>query len=748
MIIKNLTRRKGRTLLTVLGISIGVFAIILLGALANGLEGGYNSLITGSKADLVVNQPNVIDVSMAGIDQDLIPQLQAMSEVQTVSGMTQGIVTADESPFFFVFGYPEDSFILDRFQIVAGDGLDSREAQTARGKPLVLGITASEALNKEVGDTLRLTNTAYRIIGIYETGSSFEDGGAVIPLSEAQLLLGRQRQVNVIYLQLKDPSLSSRVIDRADRLWPHLDVTTTGEFADKQILGDAMQVYVIVIAGMAIVIGGVGMANSQLMSIYERTREIGVLRAVGWPRKRILTMILGESVIVGLLGGVLGFILGFLTLSTLSISLVAMGASADSIDSKLIFNAFGTVTVLGVVGGIFPAWRASHLRPIEALRYEGGSAGSSQKRFPFGGMAVQSLYQRKTRTLLTLGMIAITISSVMTMEAFIGSAKDMVGGLATGSGAEIMLRQANLSDTSQSVIDEHVLDRITILPEVESTSGLVFTAVSMPETLFFVVQGLEPNNFGIRRFTIIEGETLKSNHQIIIGRTAADALNKSPGETIEIGGSRFKIVGVYDTGVQWESMGGVVSLRDGQVLAGRPRKVSMASVKLINPESAQEVIDKINTNFEDVHASMSGEFAENLPDMENANSILGALSFMAILIGGIGIMNTMLMAVLERTREIGALRALGWRQREVLTLILKEALLLGLIGGAVAIPLAQLLIFSISNLSVAQDVITLSITWQIYLRAMLVAILLGLIGGIYPALRATRLQPVEALRYE
>lgn len=748
MIFKNLYRRKGRTLLTVLGISIGVFAIILLGALANGLEGGYNSLITGSKADLVLNQPDTLDISMAGIDEDITGKLQAMSEVQTVSGMTQGIVTADASPYFFIFGYPEESFILDRFQIVAGDGIASRAAQSARGKPLMLGIAASEVMKKEVGDTLRLTNTVFRIIGIYETGSTFEDGGAVIPLSEAQLLLGRQRQVNVIYIQLKDPKLADRVIARAERLWPDLGINTTGEFADKQLLGDAMQVYVVVIAGMAIVIGGVGMTNAQLMSVYERTREIGVLRAVGWPQKRVLRMILGESILVSFLGGFLGLFFGLLTLSSLSVALVAFGASIKSIDSNLMLKAFGTVTLLGIVGGIFPARRAAQLQPIEALRYEGGSHGTTHKRFPIGGMAVQSLYQRTSRTLLTVGMIAITIGSVMVMETFIGSAKDMVGGLATGSGAELMIRQANLSDTSQSVIDERDLDRITVLPEVESTSGLVFTAVSMPETLFFVIQGFEPNNFGIRRFTIVEGEALKANHQIIIGRAAADALNKSPGDTIEISGSRFRIVGVYNTSAQWENMGGVVTLRDGQILSGRPRKVSMASVKLVDPNQAEAVAAKINANFEEVHASLSGEFADNLPDMQNSNQILGVLSFMAVLIGGIGIMNTMLMAVLERTREIGALRALGWQRRAVLGLILREALLLSIVGGLVAIPLALLMVFSISSLSAAKEIINLTITWQIYLKAMFVALSLGLVGGIYPALRATRLQPVEALRYE
>jgi ABC-type lipoprotein release transport system permease subunit len=631
MVLKNLLRRKGRTILTVLSIAIGVYAIVIISALADGLAGGYDALITGTKADLVLNQPDALDISMAGIDETAITQLENMPEVSQVSGMIEGIVTADNSPYFFIFGYPTDSFILQRFQIVEGHALDSREAKRAKGKPIILGKAAAEALKKEVGDSIRITATTFRIVGIYETGSTFEDGGGVISLDEAQILLGRQRQVNVVYLQLKDPGLADRVINRAKRLWPDLKMSTTGEFADNQIMGDAMGVYVVMIAGMAIVIGGAAITNSQLMAVYERTREIGVLRAVGWSSRRVMRLIFSESVMVSLLGGVLGILLGFMTLSSLSAALVAFGASADSINAALILKAFIVVVILGIVGGILPARRAAQLEPVEALRYEGGSAGSSPKRLPFGGMPVQSLYQRTTRTLLTAGMIAITIASIMTLDGFVQGAKGLVNSMADSTGAEIVLRQSNLSDTSQSVIDEITLDRIEALPEVEATSGFIFTAVGMPETLFFVVQGMEPKNFGIRRFKIVEGEPLRTNRQIIIGSAAADALHKKPGDTLEVGGSRFKIVGIYDMPTQWENAGGVVTLRDAQILTGRPRKVTMAYVKVVDPRSADKVVDLINNRFEDVHASLSGEFADQMPDLEAANQMLLAISVMALL---------------------------------------------------------------------------------------------------------------------
>jgi ABC-type antimicrobial peptide transport system permease subunit len=748
MIWKNILRRKGRTLLTVLGISVGVAAIIGLGALAKGFEAGYSSMLSGSQADLVVSQPEAMDISLSAIDEQVGRDLATLSEVKTISGMLEGFVQTEGTPFFFVFGYELDSFLLERFQIIEGREFGTRSLESA-GRAIWIGTAAAESLNKAIGDSLRLGDSLYKVVGIYQTGDPLEDSGSVLALDEAQILLGKPRQVSLFYILLKDPDLGERLINRVERRWPDLDISTTSDYLDNQITADIMQGYVWAIAGLAIIIGGVGMTNAQLMAVYERTREIGVLRAVGWSRWRVLRMIMVESIIVGLLGGVLGIAIGWLALFAFSDIFQMFGASTTSIGADLLFQAALVVLTLGLAGGIYPAWRASQLEPVEALRYEGGSSGSGVKRLPFGGMAVQSLWQRTTRTLLTLFAIALTVGSILTLESIVNGAGAELGNMISGSDAEIAIRQADIADTSLSAIDERIVDRIAALPEVHSASGMVMNAVMLPESGgFMLLLGYAPNEFAIQRFNIVEGRRLNSNHQIMIGVTIAEATNKDVGDTMDISGQRFKIVGIFESGIGWEDMSGVISLRDAQAFAGRPRKVTMLMVDVVDPRQTPALVEEINNRFPEVHAAASGEFVEQMPDMQNADGMLNGISILAIIVGGVGVLNTMLMSIFERTREIGVLRALGWHRRSILSLILREALLLGLLGGAASILIAFLLAFSIQSIPTFGEAIQPDWSLAVFLRAILIAVLLGLFGGLLPAYRATRLQPVEALRYE
>jgi ABC-type antimicrobial peptide transport system permease subunit len=747
MIFKNILRRKGRTILTILAISIGVAAIVGLGALANGLADGYDSFLTGSKADLILSQPDAVDVSMSTVDESIWLELDAMSEVARISGMLQGFVQADKIPLFFVFGYPEDSFILGRFTIISGVGLDSRVAHLGRGKPILLGTQAAEAMNKKVGDSLRVQESSFRIVGIYETGATLEDNGAVLPLQEAQELLGRQRQVSIFYIQLKDANLADRVINRTEHRWPDLTISSTETFADKQMMGDYVRAFVWAIAGLAIIIGGVGMMNAQLMSVVERTREIGVLRAVGWSGRRVMGMILGESLLVGLLGGVLGVVMGWMLIAGFEDFAGFFGASKASITPELIQQAFWVVVILGFIGGVYPAWRASRLPPVEALRYEGGTSGGEVHRLPLGGMAVQSLWQRTTRTLLTLGAIAITVGGIMALQATVNGMLDTFSQM--GGDAEIMVRQAGVADTEYSAVDERFGERITAFPEVAFVSGMSFAATILPDSnMIFMMIGYAPNEYRIQQVNLVEGERITGNHQIMLGRIMSEALKLGVGDTLEISASRYKIVGVYESGISWEEMGGIISQRDAQAFLGRPRKVGLYMVKVRDASQAEAVVAKINAEIPEVHAALSGEFVSQMPDMNTVNIMLGSISSLAILVGGVGVLNAMLMAVLERTREIGVLRALGWRRRRILRMILTEALMLGLLGGLLGVVVAFGLSYSFNLIPIYSGMLQSRWDLDIFVRAISIAILLGLLGGIYPALRATRLQPVEALRYE
>ena len=748
MMIKNLRRRKIRTLLTVFGVSIGVAAIIVLGTMADGLEAGYGSIIKGSKADLILSQPDAFDISYSSVEESVIQELQALPEISEASGMLQGFASVEDEPFFFVFGYPVDSFILDRYKIIQGTGLDSREAQHAHGRPALLGAAAAEVLDKEVGDSLHVTGSIYRVVGIYETGDAFEDSGAILDLADAQALLGKPRQVSIVYIRLKDQKFQERITRRIERQYPNLALSGVQEYADNQVFIDMLRAYVWVIGGLAIVIGGVGMMNAQLMAVMERTREIGVLRATGWSRQRVLSMILGETILVCLAGGVVGVGLGYLILLALAKFTVMFGLGTTTIQAGLLIQALVVVLVLGLAGGLYPAWRASRMLPVEALRYEGGSGGKIH-RLPVGGMAIQGLWQRSGRTLLTLSVIGISVGAILALESMINGFVRSFSEMLTGSQVEIMVRQNNITDTEFSVIDERIGDKLAAMPEVQSISGWIFSAVLMPETGgFFIIQGFAPNEIGIQRFKIVEGEPLASNHQIILGRLMADTMKAQVGETIDLSGTRFKVVGIYETGLGWEETGGVVTLRDAQTFTGKPRKVSMYGVKLRDPQQAQALVARINQQFPEMYATLASEFVQEMPDMRTMDSMIGGISTLAILVGGVGVLNTMLMSVFERTREIGVFRALGWRRRSILGLIIRKSLLLGILGGVVGIVIAFGMTAALQYAPIMGEMLEPLWEPRIFVRAISSAILLGVLGGIYPAYRATRLQPVEALRYE
>jgi ABC-type antimicrobial peptide transport system permease subunit len=277
----------------------------------------------------------------------------------------------------------------------------------------------------------------------------------------------------------------------------------------------------------------------------------------------------------------------------------------------------------------------------------------------------------------------------------------------------------------------------------------MFTGLILPESgVIFLLQGYSPNAFAIRRFNIVEGHMLTGNRQIILGRLMADTLKKEVGDVVELSGTRFKVVGIYETNIGWEQTGGVLTLRDAQNFIGRPRQVSMIAVKVKDPKQAAALTERINAKYPGVYAALSSEFAEQMPDIQSSNAMLDGISFIALIAGGLGVLNTMLMSVFERTREIGVLRALGWRRASVLGMILREAVLLGALGGVAGIALSFVMVELMQQSAAFSSWVAPVWSVDIFARAILLSIFLGVIGGLYPAYRATRLSPVEALRYE
>ncbi|MGQ9458194.1 MAG: ABC transporter permease [Anaerolineae bacterium] len=745
MVFKNLFRRKGRTILTIVGIAIGVAAIVALGTMADSMRAGYGAIATGSKADLVLTKKGAVDITLGGVDERVADELRAWPEVAAVDGMVMGLVQAEKSPYFFLFGYDPEGFSVERFRIVEGQGL--REARHRHDKPLILGRGAADALNKKVGDTFHVTGGTFRVVGIYETGDALEEAGAVIPLREAQDLLHRPRSLGLLYVRLRHPEEEARLQARVERQFPDLTLTKTAEFADRQIMVQTMEAFAWGIAFLAVIIGGVGMTNTLFMSVFERTQEIGLLRSLGWRRSRVLRLILGESLVLSALGGLAGLILGIAAVLSLRGGLGFFGALGARFSPDLFARAAITVGALGLVGGLYPAWWASRLVPLEALRYEGG-ADVRVPRFIPGGMTVRNLWRRRTRTALTLLGIGMSIAAIVALGGIMRAVSDIITSTLSANQAELAAMEAGVSDTSYSSIDQRVGARIAALPDVEAVAGMVLAVASSERAPLILVFGYHPQEFAIRHFRIVEGEPLTTSRQAIVGRQLARTLGLKVGSTLRLLQSTFRVVGIFETGIGWEDNSVIVHLRDAQMLADKPRQVTWYTIKLREPSRAEAVRDYLNAHFPEIQVSLTSEFVENMPDMQQGREMVRQIAFLAVLIGAVGMLNTMLMSVLERTREIGVLRALGWSRRRVLGTILREALALGLFGAAVGIPLGMGMAWALNQIPLVKGLVAARYDPDLFLTAVAVALGAGVIGGLYPAWRATRLQPVEALRYE
>jgi ABC-type antimicrobial peptide transport system permease subunit len=469
----------------------------------------------------------------------------------------------------------------------------------------------------------------------------------------------------------------------------------------------------------------------------------------------VLTLILGEAAALSLIGGLIGVALGVGMVQAGS-GIPGFGAFLQGEYSPGLFaQGLLTALLLGTVGGLYPAWWASKLTPIEALRYEGGLSGGrrrSQRPGEAGGWrlpaSLRDLGRRKVRTALTVLGIGVGVAAIVALngisEGMIQQLNQIAGGSSLG---DLTLMQRGVPDMSLSAIDERVGRAIGGMPEVESASGLVLGFSSQPGMSFFMIFGLDLNSPPMRHFSLAEGRSIQRPNEVLLGRAAADALKKGLGDTIQVFNGAYRVVGIFETGVGYEEAGGVFALREAQAILQRPRQVSYLLVDVRDPQHVEYVRQVIEQRFPDVKASTSSEFAQNTDDIQTLESMTGAIALMALVVGGIVILNTMIMTIYERTREIGTLRALGWRKRRILSAVVREAVLLSALAGVVGIILGIGLV-KLAGASPAASYLQGSFTPQMLAQTLGLAVVLGVLGGLYPAWRASRLSPVEALRYE
>ena len=371
LILKNPFRSKSRAALAIIGIGIGIATIIALGAITDGMIASADDTLHAGGSDFTVSgksegeSSQMASFGTSTIDEDYIDKIAKVKGVNESIGIYMTVLMTTNSPYFAVIGMdPKDYKVAD---------LTITEGRMYKNdtKEIIIGKIASENEDKGVGDTITLDDTDFKIVGIYESGNTYQDQGGVTALKNSQDLSSDEGNISSIYVKVDSGEDVEAVRERIDDKYGD-NLTTIGSLSDLEMVKnmiDMLNGASLAISLLAIIIGAVGIINTMLTSVFERTREIGVLKAVGWSDKKILLMIVGESIVITIVAGIIGSIVGVIGVELLAASKI-MKLLSPVYTVDIFLKAFGIALFVGIIGGIYPALKATKLPPTEALRYE------------------------------------------------------------------------------------------------------------------------------------------------------------------------------------------------------------------------------------------------------------------------------------------------------------------------------------------------------------------------------------------
>jgi putative ABC transport system permease protein len=354
--------------------------------------------------------------------------------------------------------------------------------------------------------------------------------------------------------------------------------------------------------------------------------------------------------------------------------------------------------------------------------------------------------RRRLRTAVAASGVAVGVAAVVALLALGAGIERGAAGLANLGGAELALFQSGRGDLTASRLPASLAAEARRERGVDDAAEILVLTERAPDGDSLLLFGLRPDSFVVRRRVFTAGRPFRAGEEVVLGDAAARDLGLGVGDTLFLGSARLRVVGIYHAGVPFEDQGAALPLATAQQMAGAATDVTTIGVAVSAGSSAGEVGDRLERAFRGTMAITEPGQVERIDTnallISKATVVLGAL---ALVLGAIVVMNTTLMAVLERQRDFALLVAVGWPLLRIAELVIAQAVLLGLLGAAAGLPLGILAAELAPELLGASALVEPHVTLGALALACAVSVGMGALGSLYPAWRVTRLRPVEAL---
>jgi putative ABC transport system permease protein len=371
IVFKNLWHQKIRSLLTIFGVGISVAAFVSLRGLTDNLESALQTTYKARGSDLVVMEKSTLDIFASSIEQSSIASLRTLPHVREIAPISIYYYAVKFKEYFMLFGWEPNAYLLEDLKI-KGDPL--------RGDhDALLGAAAAKRLNKGIGDKINIRGEDFHVTGIFQSLSMIEDGGIILPLATLQKIKKTPGKVTALNLRLdirdsvriddvQRKEISQQLQDKINANFPDLEVKDVQNFISTPFT--VVFSFTWAISAIVFLIVVMGIVNTMTTAVLERTKEIGILLAIGWKKARIARMVLLEAIIYALLGGIIGILMGYGMMKLLLTFPAIRGFIEMRYDMVFIGKSLGLSLVVGCVAGIYPAMKAISIQPIEVLRNE------------------------------------------------------------------------------------------------------------------------------------------------------------------------------------------------------------------------------------------------------------------------------------------------------------------------------------------------------------------------------------------